>query len=277
MPRGARSGVSAATRARDEWDRAVDVWEDFQEKGKDFARELVHGPSLLRAIGPVRGLEVLDVGCGQGRFTRRIARRGAKVTGIDWSPAMIEIARQHERDRPSGTDYRLLDARRLGITFPPGAFDLVVACMSFMDMPDLPKVLKGVHRVLKDGGRLVFSVSHPNNTAEVGWERAQDGSIRGVRIDRYFEPRVGVTEWEMARLTRPFRTTFWHRSLEEWFRTLHRAGFRVDDLFEPHPTGRAVRGHPTLEGTARVPFFLVLACRRDPSGGAPRRHGENEL
>lgn len=277
MPRGGRSGVSAATRARAEWDRAVDVWEDFQEKGKDFARDLVHGPSLLRAIGTVRGLAVLDVGCGQGRFTRKIARRGATVTGIDWSPAMIEVARHHEARRPSGTAYRLLDARRIGTAFPPGAFDLVAACMSFMDMPGLPKVLEGVHRVLKDGGRLVFSVSHPNNTAEVGWDRAPDGSIRGVRIDRYFESRVGVTQWEMARLTRPFRTTYWHRSLEDWFRTLHRAGFRVDDLFEPHPTARAVRRHPTLEGTARVPFFLVLACRRVPTVEGPGRHGENEL
>lgn len=257
-----RRSRSAADRARAAWDGAIDVWDDFQEAGKDFARDRVHGPALLRAVGPLRSQRVLDVGCGQGRFTRLLARRGGKVVGVDWSEKMIEAAVRHEREDPQGIEYRILDARKLGTAWPPGSFDVAVACMAFMDMPDLPRVLRGVRSVLRPGGRLVASVSHPLNTSEVDEERPPGAPFRGVRVDRYFDERVGVTRWTMKRLTRPFDSLFWHRSLEGWFRLLKEGGFEIVDLTEPHATTRDVRRNPLLERTRRIPFFLVLSCRR---------------
>lgn len=249
-------------RARVAWDCATDVWEDFQESGKDFARDRVHGPALLKAVGPLRGKRVLDLGCGQGRFTRLLARRGGKVCGIDWSERMINAARQHEAEAPLGIEYRVLDARRIPSIWKAGSFDVVVACMSLMDMPDLRRVLRGVRTILRPGGRLVLSISHPLNTSEVGDETPRPVTSAGVVVDRYFERRVGVTRWEMRRLSRPFRTLYWHRPLEDWFRLLSDAGFEILNLTEPHPTAAAVRQQPGLERCRRVPFFLVLSCRR---------------
>ena len=250
--------------ARKAWDDAIDVWEDFQETGKDFARDRVHGPALLRSLGAVRGLRVLDVGCGQGRFTRRLAQLGARVTGIDWSRAMIEAARRHERQAPLGIEYRRMDAQNASRAWPPATFDRVVACMSLMDMPNAPAVVRGAHRLLRPGGRFVFSVSHPLNTAAIQWERPEAGVMhRGAMIvDRYFEEGPRVTEWAMKRLKRPFATPYWHRTFESWFSLLRSSGFEVDSLAEPSATEAEAKANPLLAGTRRVPFFLVVSCRR---------------
>lgn len=257
-----------AAAARTGWDEAIDVWEDFQETGKDFSRDRVHGRALLEAIGSVRGVRVLDLGCGQGRFTRRVAAKGARVTGIDWSSKMIEAAKCHEAARPLGIEYYRLDARRAGARWPPGTFGMIVACMSLMDMPDLPRVLRGAHRLLQSGGRLVFSISHPVNSAAVRWERSPGGTATGAVVDRYFDERVGTIRWNMQRLKRPFETVYWHRSLAAWYAMLRRAGFVVTNLREPRATALDARRNPLLASTRRIPFFLVLECRK--AAEAPR-------
>lgn len=263
----------AAREARAAWDRAIDAWEDFQEQGKDVSRDLVHMPALLKAIGPLRGRTVLDLGCGQGRFTRELARRRARVTGIDWSRRMVETALRHEREEPLGIRYLRADARGLLNRFPPRSFDLIVGCMSLMDTPGLERILRGARRLIRPDGRLVFSVSHPLNTAALGWEHPGERDRGAMRVGPYFEERVGVTRWRMKRLTRPFDTIYWHRTLESWFAVLRRAGFEVVSLGEPRATARQAREVPLVRTTRLFPFFLVFDCRVGTARSAPRRSG----
>jgi SAM-dependent methyltransferase len=260
-PRDVMNPRSAARRARLAWDQAIDSWEDFQEQGKDYARDQVHGPALLRAIGPSKGLRVLDLGCGQGRFTRVLASSGAKIVAVDWSRGMLAAARRRERANPVGIRYVHADARTLRGRWPSGSFDLVVGCMSFMDMPDLGRVLRAARHLLAPHGRLVFSVSHPTCTAAIGRQHLPRGGRGPMQVDRYFDPHVGVTEWRMKRLLRPFDTIYWHRTLQDWFELLDRSGFVVTALTEPRPTAAQVRRTPMLEAASRFPFFLVVDCR----------------
>src|SRR5688572_6587994 len=122
-------------RARTWWDESADAWDDFVESGLDYYRTELHGPALLELCVDVRSLDVLDLGCGQGWFARQLARRGARVIGVDWSERLIEHARRHEAREPLGIAYCVGDAARAERTFAAASFDLITGCMSIMDMP----------------------------------------------------------------------------------------------------------------------------------------------
>ncbi len=259
------SEARASRAARLGWDRAADVWEDFVETGKDYSRDRVHGPALLRVLGPVRRLRVLDVGCGQGYFTRKLARRGARVVGIDWSRAMIGRAQRLEKKHPLGIEYRRLDAREVGTTWLPESFDRIVGCMSFMDTPGVKRLLQAAHGLLRPRGRLVFSITHPINSAPVSrWVSPHVGAHGARILDRYFDEGPVMLTWDMKRLRRSFAAPYWHLTLSSWFRNLHAAGFTVVDLREPRSTAHQALTEPGLEGPRRIPFWLVFGCEKRP-------------
>ena len=109
---------------------------------------------LLDRIGPVRGLRILDVGCGDGVLATRLAQDGARVTGLDASPAMIAAARR--RAKAAGVEIDLVEGDSGGLPFPAGHFDRVVsvATLCFVDNPR--PTIRDMVRVLKPGGRLIL-------------------------------------------------------------------------------------------------------------------------
>ena len=71
--------------ARVAWDEGAPVFDEFVRSGEDYYRLQVHGPALLETCEPVHGSRALDLGCGQGYFSRQLAVRGGHVTGVDIS------------------------------------------------------------------------------------------------------------------------------------------------------------------------------------------------
>jgi len=85
-----------------EWNDAAESWLDFVRKGKDYYRDELNNPATFQLIGDVRGLLVLDLACGEGYNTRILARKGAKVVGVDFSETLIELAKQEEDEEKLG-------------------------------------------------------------------------------------------------------------------------------------------------------------------------------
>lgn len=108
--------------------------------------------NILSSIGEVKGLHCLDVGCGGGYLTYELYRRGADVIGIDYSKCAIEFA----KTRFPNIDFRIISAYDLDI-FSPESFDLVTLIDTIEHISDQHKVLSGVHKILKQKGRLVIS------------------------------------------------------------------------------------------------------------------------
>jgi SAM-dependent methyltransferase len=266
MPKPAARFDAESVRAS--WDHAAGVYAQGQASGCDYYRYEFFGPAQLELCGEVRGMSVLDVGCGNGYFARAMARRGARVTGVDISPRMIEHANQQESAEPLGIEYHVLDAAVLPAGFAPQSFDMATSCLALQDMPSVDRVLSGVHALLRPGGRFVASIAHPcTDTPFRVWERDSSGTKRWLCIDRYFE--FGPLEYTWSGWGREFTTSAIHATLEDWLGWILEAGFQLRALKEPRPTDHALRMRPDLEDAARVPYFLLFDLVR-PLAGAGR-------
>jgi SAM-dependent methyltransferase len=113
------------------------------------------------ALGDVRGLEVADVACGTGRACRHLARQGARMTGLDFAPRTLEIARaESEAAGLGGIEYRLYDALKPTPAELSQRFDLsiTISClaMACRDAESFERALGNVMALVRPGGRLFF-------------------------------------------------------------------------------------------------------------------------
>ena len=138
------------------------IAEQYKRSKQQPWRTHVEAYTLLQLMGDPHGLAVLDVACGEGYYTRLVRQRGAgRVTGLDLSAGMIELARRQEADHQLGIEYLVGDARSLELD---EQFDLVVAAYLLNYAPDRGELLamsRGIARCLKPGGRFVTVNSNP--------------------------------------------------------------------------------------------------------------------
>ena len=239
-----------------EWDEAAESWVDFVNQGKDYFRDELNNPGMLRLIGNIRRKSVLDVACGEGYNTRQLAGKGAMVTGIDLSEKLIEHARWCEEKNRLGIDYHVMDSADLS-WFPAKHFDLVTCFMALMDIENYDDALGEVARVLKDNGRFVFSITHPCFEYCIDSEKIEEKM-------RYFVARRERVPWEMERLLKPFKTTSFHRTLTDYSNRFHKHGFLVKKLLEPKPTKRETAKFQQLRQVLFRPQSIVFELVKDP-------------
>jgi SAM-dependent methyltransferase len=206
------------------WDRVARDWDTQIGDDGDSNRMLNSDPVLWRFAGEVLNRDVLDAGCGTGYLSRKLAKRGANVIGIDLSPNMIGIARK----RAPALDFRVDSCSELA-TVADTSTDLVVANYVLMDTPDLDAAVASFHRVLRPGGAAVLIFSHP--CFPQGEAHTDRDAVRYTWELPYFEERRQVDPpWK--HFTSEF--IWFHRPLSHYFKAFRTAGFDVVEFEEPH-------------------------------------------
>jgi len=249
------------------WDGNADVWARHVRAGYDSFRDLYHHPAFFALTGDLSGLDVLDAGCGEGRTARILARQGARMTGIDLSTRMIELARAEERREPLGVRYEVGSVAEMP-TFADAGFDAVISVMALMDCPDYQGALREFARVLRPGGMLAYVICHPCFMhGSLGWEE-RDGQEVAIRVANYLQEPITQERWAFAAApdraeVKPFDVVYFNRTLSSYLNPLPRLGFRIEEISEPAPSEEACQVRPGLRKYQGIPHVLAVRAQRE--------------
>ncbi len=247
------------------WGKVADWYGEYLE-GDDTYQAKVILPNLLRVLDIKKGEKILDLACGQGFFAREFAKAGAQVVGADIAKELIAQAQNLGGD----VVYHVAPAHKLSFA-KDGEFDAVVCVLALQNIEDLAAVEKEVKRVLSSRGRFVIVLNHPAfrvlKRSSWGWDeeagvqyRRVDGYLSAAKVPIEMHPGAGST-----------KTISYHRSLQDFFKSLAAAGFAVTKLEEWISHKASEHGpRQKAEDTARkeIPLFMLLEAR-------PHAHSTN--
>ncbi|MGB0387442.1 MAG: class I SAM-dependent methyltransferase [Ardenticatenaceae bacterium] len=216
----------------------------FGDEG-DFARKQLLNPAIFNLLGDVGNKQILDAGCGNGYLCRLLRQRGAKMTGLEPATSLFGYAQRREEEEPLGIDYIQADLSTLR---DPRRFDIVIANMVLMDIPDFEGAVDSCFFHLHRGGRLVFSITHPCFEASDSEFRAKGC----IEVKEYFEHYRIEQEWGYR----------FHRPLSYYFDAILSRGGRIEAVVEPkldeihaqHPIGK--------ERNLHVPSFIIFEASK---------------
>ena len=177
----------------DAWEANADLWDArMGDEGNDFFNILCW-PSLLSLLDPGFDQHILDIACGNGLTSRRLAALGTRVTAFDFSANLIEKARARSTNYQTIITYHIIDAtnEQQLLSLDEQTFDAALSNMALFDMANVETLFQILPRLLKPGGIFVFSITHPafNNASSTHvMEEMDEGEIKtmySVKISRY--------------------------------------------------------------------------------------------
>jgi SAM-dependent methyltransferase len=194
-------------------------------------------PGTSSLIPDVDGKRVLDAGCGTGVYSEHLVERGADVVGVDVSEEMLA----HARDAVDAAAFQQVDLAD-PLPFEDDAFDGVVSALALSYVADWDHVFGEFRRVLRDGGFVVFSTSHPMDEFP---PESDDG-------ENYFQVERVSKDWDVE-------VPYYRRPFSAMLTPLLENGFRLEEVLEPEPTEAFREQRPErYEKESRYPVFLCV-------------------
>ena len=208
--------------------------------------------SELCMLPDLEGKDAIELGCGTAYVSAWLARRGARVVGIDNSDAQLVTARRLQREH--GLDFPLLHGSAEAVPYPDSSFDFAISEYGACLWADPYRWVPEAARILRPGGRLAFLV---NSFLMMLCMPAEDDV---AATDRLLRPAFGIhrVEWPGD------HGVEFHLSHGDWIRLLRGSGFEVEDLVEMRPDAAATTRYPfvTLEWARQWPCEEVWKARK---------------
>ena len=222
--------------SREAWDANAEHWDArMGDDGNDFFN-LLCWPVLASFLDPQPDSAILDIACGNGLTSRRLAALGAKVTAFDFSANLIKKAKARPNS-DSRISYHVMDATDESQLLSLGErkFDSALSNMALFDMPEIEPLFKALSKLLKPNGVFAFSLMHPafNNPSVTHlaeeWDDGQIQTRYAVKVPRY------INQFQSAGLAlrnQPKPQLYFHRPIKDYLNIAFQNGFILDGFDE---------------------------------------------
>jgi SAM-dependent methyltransferase len=239
------------SKLNEQWCAMSESWIREMHEGSNANRKGLLDPAMLEACGDVKGLRVIDCGCGEGRFCSMLAARDADyVLGLDLCQPMIDAAREAEN-----VEYQIADVQDMSF-IRADEFDLAISYLNHCDLPDFAKNTNEVYRILRNNGRFIIANLHPMRSAVGAWLKDDNGNKRHVILDNY--NAEGERHWKMMGV----ELTNFHRTLATYTDVFLQTGFTIERIIEPTATAEMIDKYPELIDELRVPNFIIYILKK---------------
>ncbi|WLD91577.1 class I SAM-dependent methyltransferase [Alkalihalobacillus sp. AL-G] len=201
-------------------------------------------PGTLSLLPDVESIRVLDAGCGAGWYTQWLIEKGAAVTSIDFSPNMVKLTKQRVGQNAKVYQANLSEPLTM---IERNTYDLIVSPLTLHYIKDWDVPFKEFNRVLRERGRLVFSVHHPFM------------DYTQFNCENYFATELLEDTWKIPE--GEVKVHFYRRPLTEIIKPLYLNGFTIEKIIEPMPTEKYREKSPDsyAELTKKPQFLFVRA------------------
>lgn len=230
------------------WDESAQAWIEDMGTDGDWSRRHVLDPYLDPLFSALPRGKVLDLGSGEGRYCRKLTEMGYEVFGIDPTLALVEHSKAAQHDLKVVRGYGEL------LPFQGGCFDIVLSCLSLLDIDDYQAVIRESARVLRPGG--TFIVANLNDFATsvpTPWIRDAEGNRLHIAVDNYMEEQAQWVGW------RGINICNWHRPLSAYMKVFLEAGLLLRSYDQPPAVGVSLDEAHTY---ARAPYFVVMTWEK---------------
>jgi SAM-dependent methyltransferase len=204
------------------WTRSNAEYTDAAAAGAWAQQEITWGvfgatESQLKLLGEVSGLDVVELGCGTAYFSAWLARRGARVVGVDPTPAQLETARRLQRE--TGIEFPLIEATGEDVPLPDASFDLVHSEYGASIWADPYEWIPEAARLLRPRGRLIFVRNATVAVLCTTMDGVGEHLVRPqLHLHRIEWPDTGEVEFQLGH--------------GDWIDLLHANGFEIERLVE---------------------------------------------
>ncbi|MCG2700078.1 class I SAM-dependent methyltransferase [Candidatus Parcubacteria bacterium] len=205
---------------------------------------------VIKILGNVKNKSILDLGCGNGKVARILAKKGAKVVAVDKVREQIEHAKTITKDK--NIEYFVGDLSSIGKIIVGEKFDIVLSMMAHLYLPekDFKKSFKIISSYLKNNGRFIYLNIHPCRIL-----------LNNNKVD-YF--KTNFLKVKLPTLSgKPFKTSYFNHSLELVLNSIFEAGLAVKKIYEPKAIEDEIKKYPKLLSVEnKIPSYIIIdSCK----------------
>ncbi len=242
------------------YDKFAWQYADAMSEHGDFYHRTQIDPYIYKIIGNPKGKRIYDIGCGNGYMARNLAKKGVHVVASDISKALIGIAQEKseglniEYSVRDGVDFHGLGAKK---------FDAVIMNMVINYIKDIEALFRGISRILKPNGIVVFATNHFLRPAYPYSEWVK-GTVQGkerlfIKTTGYLKDiRVAVSSgWD-----KKTKLSLINRSLNAYVNAMAKYGLFVHAVYEPESKGFATQFSKPLQKSHHIPTYIIVGATK---------------